>query len=84
MVPYCMHKLCLPFRCVSFVFLFSISISSSFSEPFFTIHGSNTIGARLAPELVKAFLWSKDATDIELLISNINESRIQAKMGGFQ
>jgi phosphate transport system substrate-binding protein len=79
-----MHKLCLPFRCISFVFLFSISISSSFAEPLFTIHGSNTIGARLAPELVKAFLWSKGATDIELLISNINESRIQAKMGGFQ
>jgi phosphate transport system substrate-binding protein len=79
-----MHKLCLPFRCFSFVFLFSISISSSFAEPLFTIHGSNTIGARLAPELVKAFLRSKGATDIELLISNINESRIQAKMGGFQ
>jgi phosphate transport system substrate-binding protein len=79
-----MHKLCFPLRYILSVLLFSISISSSFAEPLFTIHGSNTIGARLAPELVKAFLWSKGATNIELLISNINESRIQAKMGGFQ
>ena len=65
-----------------FVFLFcSLSIPSALAEPLFTIHGSNTIGARLAPELVKAFLLSKGATDVSVVNSGINENRIIAKMG---
>jgi phosphate transport system substrate-binding protein len=64
------------------VFLFCfISPPAVFAEPLFTIHGSNTIGARLAPALVKAFLLSKGATDVELLTTGINESRIEAQMG---
>ena len=65
-----------------FVFLFcSLSIPSALAEPLFTIHGSNTIGARLAPELVKAFLLSKGASDVSVVNSGINENRIIAKMG---
>lgn len=83
MVSYCMHNSCCSFRVrLASVFLFCfIFPSAAFSEPLFTIHGSNTIGARLAPALVKAFLLSKGATDVELLTTGINESRIEAKMG---
>ena len=68
---------------VIFLFCF-ISLPSLSEEPLFTIHGSNTIGARLAPELVKAFLLSKGATDVKIVSRGINESRIEAKMGGLQ
>jgi phosphate transport system substrate-binding protein len=59
-------------------------LSSALAEPLFTIHGSNTIGARLAPELVKAFLLSQGATEVKLVSSGINESRIEAKMANLQ
>ncbi|MFT7409558.1 MAG: phosphate transport system substrate-binding protein [Oleispira sp.] len=78
-----MHNSCSFFR-VPFaaVFLFCLIIPCAvFAEPLFTLHGSNTIGAKLAPALVKAFLLSKGATDVELLTTGINESRIEAKMG---
>jgi phosphate transport system substrate-binding protein len=78
-----MHNSCFSprFRFAT-VFLFCFILpSAAFSETLFTIHGSNTIGARLAPALVKAFLLSKGATDVELLTTGINERRIEAKMG---
>jgi phosphate transport system substrate-binding protein len=82
-----MRNLFLSFRSpFSFVFLLfnCIFLSSALAEPLFTIHGSNTIGARLAPELVKSFLLSKGAIDIEQIASGTNESRIEAKMGDLQ
>ncbi len=71
---------------LSFAFLLfnCISLTSALAEPLFTIQGSNTIGARLAPELVKSFLLSKGATDIEQVTSGTNESRIEAKIGHLQ
>jgi phosphate transport system substrate-binding protein len=81
-----MHNSCsfFLFRLIS-VFLFCLIIPcAAFAEPLLTINGSNTIGARLAPELVKAFLLSKGATDVELLTTGINESRIEAKMGNLK
>jgi len=70
----------------AFVFLLfnCLFLTSALAEPLFTIHGSNTIGARLAPELVKSYLLSKGATDIEQISSGLNESRIEAKMGNLQ
>lgn len=45
----------------------------------FTIHGSNTIGANLGPELVKSFLASQGATRInQLLGKHENEHIIRA------
>jgi phosphate transport system substrate-binding protein len=79
-----MRNLFFSFRSLFIFLLCSLSIPAALAEPLFTIHGSNTIGARLAPELVKAFLLSKGATDIELISSGINESRIEAKMGDLQ
>lgn len=72
------------FRFISALLFYSISQPSLSAEPLFTIHGSNTIGARLAPELVKAFLVSKGAIDVEITRRGINESRIEAKMGDLQ
>lgn len=70
-----------PFRLFFVLFFFSLSIPSALAEPLFTIHGSNTIGAKLAPELVKAFLLSKGASDVKVISSGTNESRIEAQMG---
>jgi phosphate transport system substrate-binding protein len=39
------------------------------------IHGSNTIGAKLAPELAKAFLESQGAKDAKILDSNNAEEK---------
>ncbi|NRA24730.1 MAG: substrate-binding domain-containing protein [Oleispira sp.] len=50
------------------------------SSALFTLQGSNTIGARLAPELVKAFLLAKGAAEV-IVVAGENESRINAKMG---
>lgn len=74
--------------CILFFFpLFSFAV-----EPFqelpsdqethlFTIHGSNTIGAALAPALVKSFMLEKGATHVEVQPTGIeNEHRIVGRM----
>jgi phosphate transport system substrate-binding protein len=35
------------------------------SEPLFRVHGSNTVGEKLTPRLVEAFLMARGATDIK-------------------
>jgi phosphate transport system substrate-binding protein len=39
------------------------------------IHGSNTIGAKLAPELAKAFLESQGSKDVKIVDSNKTEEK---------
>ncbi len=48
-----------------------------------SIHGSNTIGATLAPALVSGYLQSLGADNIELLAGQENESRIWAQLGKY-
>jgi phosphate transport system substrate-binding protein len=62
-----------------FCFLFITRVSA---EPLFTIHGSNTIGARLAPALVKEYLLSKGAIDVVVIDLGNNETRVEAMMKG--
>lgn len=53
------------------------------NEVVLRLHGSNTIGAKLAPELVKAFLQSKGATNIHPVAGdNPEESFIEATLPG--
>lgn len=48
----------------------------------FTIQGSNTIGAQLAPNLVKAYLKAKGASDVQIRSAEKeNEVMIQARVG---
>jgi phosphate transport system substrate-binding protein len=46
------------------------------------LHGSNTIGAQLAPALVEAFLKDQGATDIRLIPGENDESSVQAVLPG--
>ena len=62
-----------------FCLLFITRVSA---EPLFTIHGSNTIGARLAPALVKEYLLSKGAIDVVVIDLGNNETRVEAMMKG--
>jgi phosphate transport system substrate-binding protein len=96
MVQYCMRNTC-SFRCFSYILIILNSLFLSLahaeltsfdqslvshSSPLFTLHGSNTIGANLAPELVKAFLLAKGALGIEInATEGVNESRIEATIG---
>jgi phosphate transport system substrate-binding protein len=82
MVQHFMRNTCLSLNFTFVFFLLNFCfIPAAAAEPLFVIHGSNTIGAKLAPELVKAFLLSKGATGVELLSTGTNESRIVARMG---
>ena len=62
-----------------FCLLFITRVSA---EPLFTIHGSNTIGARLAPALVKDYLLSKGGVDVVVIDLGNNETRVEAMMKG--
>jgi len=70
-----------------FVFLFSFVQSialllASFSQAnTFTIQGSNTIGAKLAPSLVTGYFHSLGVRNVELSATQENESRITAQQG---
>jgi phosphate transport system substrate-binding protein len=46
------------------------------------LHGSNTIGAQLAPALVEAFLKEQGATDIRVVPGANEESSVQAVLPG--
>ena len=50
------------------------------NKPLFTIHGSNTIGAHLGPNLLKAYLSSKGVKDTEIKASGVENEVI---VGGF-
>ncbi|MFA0812805.1 substrate-binding domain-containing protein [Microbulbifer epialgicus] len=48
----------------------------------FTLHGSNTIGAQLAPNLIRDYLSAKSAKNIRVIPMNkANEFRVQADTG---
>lgn len=64
-----------------FFFSFAVSATSlSSRDTLFTIHGSNTIGARLAPALVQAYLAEISANGIQAVQSQENESRVFAHL----
>jgi phosphate transport system substrate-binding protein len=46
------------------------------SDHLFTIKGSNTIGAKLAPELVKAYLHNKDCLNVTITSTNITNETV--------
>ena len=46
------------------------------------LHGSNTIGAELAPALVKAFLQDQGAEDLKVIQGKEDETAVQAVMPG--
>jgi phosphate transport system substrate-binding protein len=48
---------------------------SNDTKPTLRIHGSNTIGAKLAPELAKAFLESQGSKDAKIIDSNKAEEK---------
>lgn len=49
---------------------------------YFRLHGSNTIGAKLAPALVKEYLSKKGATNIEITRKDAEEQEVQATLNG--
>lgn len=69
-------------RSFSFLLFCLLFITKASAEPLFTIHGSNTIGARLAPALVKDYLLSKGAIDVVVIDLGNNETRVEAMMKG--
>ncbi|MAD46816.1 MAG: hypothetical protein CMI02_10025 [Oceanospirillaceae bacterium] len=78
---------------LTFLLLFSSAVAVAAPAPFsddlkpgdnriLTIHGSNTIGAELAPNLVKAYLRAKGATDIRSApAGEENETLITGQVG---
>ena len=58
-----------------FTFTTQISLASAF---LFRIHGSNTIGSKLAPALVKGYLKEKGATHIKEIEINDEDKEIHA------
>jgi len=69
------------------LFIFFVSLSQWVNAEYnsqsdiLSIHGSNTIGATLAPALVSGYLQSLGASNIELLAGQENESHIRAQLG---
>jgi phosphate transport system substrate-binding protein len=51
-------------------------------EVILRLHGSNTIGAQLGPNLVKAFFQDQGATDIRVIPVKNDETAVQAVMPG--
>lgn len=60
------------------LFLFAVSFSSHAEEVLLRLHGSNTIGATLGPELVKSWLRDTRYTDIRQITLAPQESKIVA------
>lgn len=58
------------------------SSSSGLDENLFVIHGSNTLGARLLPELVKAYLGRKGVENIRVRPLAINEVVVAGLVSG--
>lgn len=56
--------------------------SSGLDENLFVIHGSNTLGARLLPELVKAYLNKKGVENIRIRPLAINEVIVAGLVDG--
>jgi phosphate transport system substrate-binding protein len=52
------------------------------SKTILRLHGSNTIGAQLAPALVEAFLKEQGASDIRVIPGGNEESSVQAVLPG--
>ncbi|WP_444916374.1 substrate-binding domain-containing protein [Microbulbifer sp. JMSA003] len=49
----------------------------------FTLHGSNTVGAKLAPNLVSDYLESRGGSNLEIIpLGKENEVRVQGDLGG--
>ncbi|WP_428240400.1 substrate-binding domain-containing protein [Gynuella sp.] len=46
------------------------------NTPLFTIHGSNTIGAHLGPNLIKAYLSTKGVKDTEINASGVENEQL--------
>ncbi len=68
------HKKTLIFTILYFISVLFAGISFLISpSPYLTIHGSNTIGSRLVPELAKAFLERKLQADQIEIRENKNE-----------
>ncbi|WP_419811084.1 substrate-binding domain-containing protein [Bacterioplanoides sp.] len=68
--------------CLTFVSPFSSALQRFSDLPYdgttnlFTIHGSNTVGAALAPNLVKEYLAQKGAEQIETLQTGVENEKI--------
>ncbi|WP_299947295.1 phosphate ABC transporter substrate-binding/OmpA family protein [uncultured Microbulbifer sp.] len=83
-----LHRLC---RTLILSFGLTLTSAASTESPafgpnttglLFTLHGSNTIGAQLAPNLIRDYLAAKGARNIRSTpLSTINELRIQADLG---
>jgi phosphate transport system substrate-binding protein len=56
--------------------------SSTDAKPSLRIHGSNTIGAKLAPELAKAFLESQGSKDAKIVDSKAEEKTVEGTVNG--
>jgi phosphate transport system substrate-binding protein len=52
------------------------------AKTIFRLHGSNTIGAQLAPALVEAFLKEQGASEIRVMPGGNEESSVQAVLPG--
>lgn len=64
-------------RVTFFVCILTLWYSNAYSQQLFRIHGSNTVGAKLAPELAKLYLREVlNAQHIETLSSAINEESV--------
>lgn len=76
---------------ICFLFLLPASLASATPKPFtpenqgllFTLEGSNTIGARLGPSWVKAWLEAKGAEGVFVEpLPEVNEYRVVGRNGG--
>ncbi|GAB2895543.1 phosphate ABC transporter substrate-binding/OmpA family protein [Microbulbifer echini] len=82
------QRLCRPlillFACVQIpVALASLpAFPASTNGKLFSLHGSNTIGAQLAPNLVRDYLSAKGVTNIRIKpLSTLNEIRVHGNIG---
>src|SRR5215470_6143748 len=57
-------------------------VSTSSGNFMLRIHGSNTIGAQLAPALAEEFLRQRGATDVKILPQSTDEVVVQGKLPG--
>ncbi|MCO1334440.1 phosphate ABC transporter substrate-binding/OmpA family protein [Microbulbifer sp. OS29] len=59
------------------------SFNPATSSLLFTMHGSNTIGAKLAPNLINDYLNAKGGSNIKIIpLERENEIRVQATLDG--
>lgn len=59
-----------------------VAATKNVEDIIFRMHGSNTVGAKLAPELVKAYLKTQNAKNIQTEVTAENESIISADLEG--